>query len=166
MQNLILNSITKIDKIIFMKYLSPFIIVLLMSCGPKSPIVVKNDPELQNIISQFFEKYQKYGSTDAVDFIFKTNDDVTKSQLTELEDKLSSLSLLAGRYNGYEQITIQKTSKSLIYYSFLVKHEKQPIRFIFIFYKPKDKWKIYKFKFDDQLHTELEQSGKVYFLQN
>jgi len=149
-----------------MKYLFPFIILLLMSCAPKSSVVVTNDPELERLISQFFQKYEKDGPTEAVDFIFKTNRDVTKSKLTELQDKLSSISLLAGRYNGYEQITVQKSSRSLVYYSYLVKHEKLPIRFIFIFYKPKDKWIIYKFKFDDELDTELEQSGKVYLIQN
>jgi len=68
-------------------------------------------------------------------------------------------------YEGYELIITQHATKSLILMSYLVKHEILPFRIIFIFYKPNNEWKIYKFKIDDQFDAELEDFGKFFFLQ-
>lgn len=45
-----------------------------------------------------------------------------------------------GKYYGYEIITTKKFSESFELHSYLVKSDRQPIRFIFKFYKPNDKW--------------------------
>ncbi|RWU09954.1 hypothetical protein [Pedobacter chitinilyticus] len=145
-----------------MKYIIASFLLVLTSCGNIKPKEKTEDPNLQKLMDTFFEKY-KTNPGEAIDFIFKTNTDIAADQVKELKEKLSTISLLAGEYHGQEQITSQKATSSLVYFSFLVKHDK-PIRFIFMFYKPKDKWKIYKFKFDDQVDTELEESGKVYFI--
>lgn len=146
------------------KYYFIILIFFLSSCKIKSTQSANEDLEIQKIIAIFFEKYKANNTSEAIDFLFDSNSNINKSQIQNLKDKLSSAGLLAGKFNGYEQITTQKASPSLIYYSFLVKHDIQPIRFNFMFYKPKDKWEIYKFKFDDQVDKELEESGKVYFL--
>jgi len=148
-----------------MRYIIPFLLIFIVSCREKSQNVPDKNPELENLASLFFEKYRNNSPGEAVDFIFSKNQGVTKDQLLNVKDKLSSFSNLAGAYNGYELITTQYATKSLILMSYLVKHEIQPYRIIFIFYKPKNEWKIYKFKIDDQLDAELEDSGKVYFLQ-
>ena len=155
---------TKIS-LMFRVYLS-VLIVFLGSCNSKPTVkTVKDYPELNKIIATFFEKYGNGTPDQAVNYLFETNRDVNIAQLKETRDKLSSVSLLAGIYNGYEIITVQNRSASLVYYSYLVKHDKQPLRLTFIFYKPKGEWKALRFKFDDEVTTELEQSGKLYFLQ-
>ena len=145
-----------------MKYIVTSLLLLLISCSNTKPQEKTEDPTLQKLMDIFFDKY-KTNPKEAVDFIFGTNTDILPDQVKELKDKLSTINLLAGNFYGQELITSQKASSSLVYFSFLVKHDK-PIRFIFMFYKPKDKWKIYKFKFDDQVDAELEESGKVYFI--
>ncbi|TKC04487.1 hypothetical protein FA048_19555 [Pedobacter polaris] len=145
-----------------MKYIIASFLLVLISCGNTNPQEKTEDPNLQKLMDTFFEKY-KTNPGEAVDFIFGTNTDIAPEQVKELKEKLSTISVLAGKFYGQEQITSQKATSSLVYFSFLVKHDK-PIRFIFMFYKPKDKWKIYKFKFDDQVDAELEESGKVYFI--
>ncbi len=145
-----------------MKYIIASFLLVLTSCGNIKPKEKAEDPNLQKLMDTFFEKY-KTNPGEAIDFIFKTNTDIAPDQVKELKEKLSTISLLAGEYHGQEQITSQKATSSLVYFSFLVKHDK-PIRFIFMFYKPKDKWEIYKFKFDEQVDAELEESGKVYFI--
>ncbi|MGE6218440.1 hypothetical protein ACQKCH_01340 [Nubsella zeaxanthinifaciens] len=145
-----------------MKYIIASFLLLLISCGNTRPQEKTEDPNLKKLMDTFFEKYRS-NPDEAIDFIFATNTDIQPGQIKELKEKLSTISVLAGKFYGQEQITSQKATSSLVYFSFLVKHDK-PIRFIFMFYKPKDKWKIYKFKFDDQVDGELEESGKVYFI--
>lgn len=120
------------------------------------------DPKLDKLLVTFFDKYKK-ASSEAVDYIFDTNKEFSKEQISELKMNLETTQSMVGKYHGNERITIQKTSDSFVYVSYLVKHDK-PIRFIFLFYKPSGSWQLYKFKYDDQVDEELEESGKVYFL--
>nr|WP_276900029.1 hypothetical protein [Pedobacter kyonggii] len=124
----------------------------------------KSEEILHTTLDSFFKIYKETGSAKAVDFIFGSDSGATPEQLSELKDRLAKLALVAGNFEGYESITQQRIGESLVYYSYLVKHDIQPIRFIFIFYKAKDKWRIYKFKFDDEVDTELEEAGKLYFV--
>lgn len=147
-----------------LNFIIAYSLLILTSCRSTNSQVKNENPELIKRIDVFFEKYKKNATSDAIDFIFDSTKDVSPEQLKELKEKLSSINLTMGKFNGYEQITIQSTSPSFIYYSYLVKYDIKPVRFIFIFYKPDDQWKLYKFKYDDKIDTELEQSGEIYFL--
>jgi len=43
----------------------------------------------------------------------------------------------------------------------MVKYDKQPVRFIFIYYRPKDVWKIYTFQFNTNMDEELTSAAGV-----
>jgi hypothetical protein len=49
-------------------------------------------------------------------------------------------------------------------YSYLVKYDRQPLRFIFKFYKPNDKWVLYSYALDDSLDDEIQEAAKLYYL--
>ncbi len=114
------------------------------------------------LIDTFFKKYKDGGTSPAIDFIFGTNKLFTDTtQIATLKSKLEALRQNIGKYIGHELIVQKTASTSLVFYSYLVKHENQPIRFTFMFYKPKSDWVLYRFKFDDQMDTELEEAGKI-----
>jgi hypothetical protein len=69
-----------------------------------------------------------------------------------------------GKYYGNELITKKQFSESFVLYSYVFKYDRQPIRFIFKFYKPNDKWMLYSMKIDRDLDDEIEQSAKLYYL--
>ncbi|WP_209405780.1 hypothetical protein [Pseudozobellia sp. WGM2] len=48
--------------------------------------------------------------------------------------------------------------------SYLVKFDRQPIRFTFQFYKPYNQWRTHRFKYDGNVDEEIEESAKVYYL--
>ncbi|RYF15384.1 MAG: hypothetical protein EOO42_17140 [Flavobacteriales bacterium] len=137
-----------------------FIIPLLLAFVSCGNVKSEENPELKKTIETFFLKYAT-NSSQALDYIFQVNQEVSSDQLNELKDKLSNVNSLAGKYHGYENLTIKKATPSFIYMSYLVKHDR-PVRFVFMFYKANDKWSLYKFKFDDQIGTELEESGKIF----
>jgi len=114
------------------------------------------------IIDTFFKKYKDDGTSPAIDYLFATNKLFTDTvQIGILKGKLDALRQSVGNYTGKEIIVQKSAAPSLIFYAYLVKHEKSPIRFTFMFYKPKNEWVLYRFKYDDQIDAELEDAGKI-----
>jgi len=106
-------------------------------------------------IETFFKKY-KTNADSAVDYIFGTNKlFATNPQITLLKSKIDSLQISLGKYEGKELISEKSSSPSLVLYSYLVKHENQPIRFTFIMYKAQNDWVLYRFNYDDQMDLEV-----------
>ncbi|MBW8331828.1 MAG: hypothetical protein K0M40_07400 [Prolixibacteraceae bacterium] len=120
----------------------------------------------QKIIDNFFSTYQKDPGR-AVKEMYKTNvwTERITDDINDVANKVNGFSKdVMGQFNGYEQITTKKFSDSFVLYSYLVKYDRQPIRFTFKFYKPKDDWVLYAFQFDDSFDEEIEEAAKLYYL--
>jgi len=113
-------------------------------------------------IDGFFKRY-KASPDSAIDYIFGTNKLFARnsSQINVLKMKVDSLQLSLGKYTGKELISERSASPSLVIYSYLVKHENQPIRFTFIFYKAQNDWALYRFNFDDSMDQEMFDAVKI-----
>lgn len=112
-------------------------------------------------IETFFKKY-KTSCDSAIDYIFSTNKLFTnQSQINLLKSKLDSLQLSLGPFIGRELIAEKSATNSLVIYSYIVKHENQPVRFIFMFYKPHNDWELYRFNYDDSMDVEMLESVKI-----
>ena len=113
------------------------------------------------ILDGFFKRY-KTSADSAVDYLFGTNKYFSNpGGIAQLKAKLDSMRLSLGAYVGHELIVQKTASPSLILYSYLVKHDIQPVRFTFIFYKPHSDWVFYRFLFDDQMDLEMEDGAKI-----
>ena|ERR1700749_1125031 len=114
------------------------------------------------IIENFFKKYKTANADSAIDYLFGTNKYFNNPRgANQLKARLDSMRISLGDYIGKELIVQKSASPSLILYSYLVKHEVQPVRFIFIFYKPHNDWVFYRFLFDDQMDLEMEDGAKI-----
>lgn len=116
----------------------------------------------QSYIDGFFKRY-KASPDSAIDYIFGTNKLFARntSQISVLKMKIDSLQLSLGKYTGKELISERSASPSLVIYSYLVKHENQPVRFTFIFYKAQNDWALYRFNFDDSMDQEMFEAVKI-----
>ena len=140
-----------------MKKLSVLFLLLIWSihCFPQS------DPE--QLIEEFFRTYQAGKPNEAIDNLYASNawkNDIQES-ITNLKETFASLEGTVGKYNGHLLIAKRDLVGTYIIYSYLVKYERQPIRFYFEFYKPSDTWHIYSFSFDDDVDDELAESMKI-----
>lgn len=138
------------------------LIVLLISIADN--IYAQSNP--QALIDTFFVTYEKDAGK-AVKELYATNkwtervkDDIDKVIATVNGFTESYM----GKYYGYEIITKKKFSESFELYSYLIKYDRQPIRFIFKFYKPNDKWVLYSYALDDNLDDEIQEAAKLYYL--
>lgn len=135
-----------------------FIALLSTNCYPQMGY--------EKIVTDFFETYAT-NPEKALDDIFKTNDWLMKNQdgITSVKSKLNLNIELMGEYCGYEKIIKRQLGKSMVLESYLVKYERQPLRFTFKFYKAKDTWILFNFQFDEDADDELEESAKIYFIE-
>ncbi|MEO6149786.1 MAG: hypothetical protein ABIN95_08930 [Mucilaginibacter sp.] len=112
------------------------------------------------LIEKFFKDY-KESSDAAVKNIFTTNPNIDPAKFSELISKMDKAREVVGKYQGKELIVQKKAGISLVVYSYLVKHEIQPLRYTFMFYKPKNEWMIYRLYFDDSVESELQEATKL-----
>ena len=61
-----------------------------------------------------------------------------------------------GAPSGYEFIKEEKAGSSLLRYTFIVRYEKAPLRWLFTFYRAEKGWVITDFKFDGNLGALFE----------
>lgn len=121
----------------------------------------------KEIVSKFFTEYQKDGVSKALDNLYSNNEWMSRATdaITNLKQQLNTLNKdYVGNYYGYELIVEKRLSDSFILMSYLVKYDRQPIRFTFQFYKPDTEWRTHSFKYDGTIDDEIEESAKVYYL--
>jgi hypothetical protein len=144
-------------KIFMRKLLFLGLILFFISCKA-------NSDTPQKIISNFFEIYETKKINDALNYIFQTNEYLTKHSQIELEhvkESLHSLLDVIGNYYGYEILSQNSIGENIIHYCYIVKYDTQPVRFNFIFYKPSDTWVLYNFNFDNNIMDELDEVIKI-----
>jgi hypothetical protein len=114
------------------------------------------------ISKKFFELYATK-PMDAIDYIFadvKKNKQINED-ITAIKKNLKVTIDQDGEYYGYELITEKGVGSNFKLLSYMVKYDKQPVRFIFIYYRPKDVWKIYTFQFNTNMDEELTNAAAV-----
>ena len=124
----------------------------------------QSNPE--DLINTFFKEYAKSPSK-AVEDIYASNPWTAriKDGIETMKNEVNKYTVdYVGKYYGYELIVKKQLSESFILYSYMVKYDRQPMRFIFKLYKPNDKWTLYAFKIDSDLDDEIEQAAKLYYL--
>ncbi|WHF52404.1 hypothetical protein QGN23_03770 [Chryseobacterium gotjawalense] len=95
----------------------------------------------------------------AVDELFKSNIWLTRVQdnIDNLKSEVEKLNEDSfGKYYGFEKINEVKFNDTYTVLSFLAKFDRQPIRFVFKFYKPNDKWMIHSLTYDTDFDDDLE----------
>ncbi|TPG66658.1 hypothetical protein [Hymenobacter nivis] len=117
----------------------------------------------ESIVAEFFKEYPK-GPAKAVETLYATNPWSTRNRdgIEQIKSEVNKLTLdYVGKYHGYEPITKRHAGNSFALHSYLVRYDRQPLRFTFEFYKADDKWIVYAFKFDSNIDDELEESAKL-----
>ena len=98
-------------------------------------LFAQNSP--QDLINTFFTTYKKDAGK-AVKELYATNKwtERIKDDIDKIIGTVNGFTeSYTGKYYGYEIITKKKFAESFELHSYMVKYERQPIRFIFKFYK-------------------------------
>ncbi|MEM7511250.1 MAG: hypothetical protein AAF388_09990 [Bacteroidota bacterium] len=140
------------------------IVLSILTLTLSSSILAQTPTEL---VESFFADYEEKGGSFALGKLYSTNKWMERNadQAASVKSQLDGLNEeFVGKYYGFEIIVRKDFTKSYSLLSCLAKFDRQPVRFIFHFYRPKDKWAIYAFKFDDNFGAEIEEAAKLYYL--
>ena len=133
--------------------LFPLLLMFVFSFAQTSP---------DDIVTKFFDLYKKEGSDKAVDYIFATNKYAQNSQaaIDQLKSNLKQTIAIDGPFWGYELLSKKTAGNNFTMLTFLVKHDRDPLTFRMVFYRPHDVWQVQNFKFDNKMDDELEEASK------
>jgi ABC-type transporter MlaC component len=138
-------------------------LIALLFCSLNA--FAQNDP--QKMIDEFFKLYKEKSSDAALDYLFGTNKWISESkeQIENVKFKINSTVVKSmGDYFGFDLITKKTAGSKLTYYTYLLRNDRQPIRFNFLFYNPNGQWRLQNFSFDDSIKDDLVESSKAYRL--
>lgn len=119
----------------------------------------------QDILDTFFETF-KTNPTDAVDYLYGTSKwiDGDGDAVRQIKARFSNIEELLGEYVGEEVLSKARLGTSYVSYVYFAKFERQPLRLSFEFYKAKDDWAIFSFKFDDSFGDDFEEVTKYIYM--
>lgn len=140
---------------------------LMLFCLLTSSLTVCAQDDPQKIIDQFFTLYKTKGANEAVDYIFSNNKwivEESKDQIETVKFKLNGTLKLLGKYYGFDLVNKKTIGEHMALYTFMVRYDRQPLRFSLLFYKPSNEWTLYNFSYDDGFGEELKEAAKVYRL--
>ncbi len=136
-----------------------FSLLTLLAIGQDTP---------EQMIKTFFQEYQTKTPEVTLDNLYTHMPWAEKvsDALGKMKTQFSGLQNLVGDYIGYDLITKKDLLDRFVIYTYLVRFDRQPVRFIFQFYKPKDKWDLFGFSYDDSFGDELKEATKLYNLKS
>lgn len=112
----------------------------------------------EEIVLKFFTIYKTDSISNAITYLFTTNKYAADVQpdITNLKDKLYSTHLAMGRYTGYSLLSTKNIGNDIILMTYIVKYQKLPLFFKFLFYRPEGSWQIQDLGFDNKIDAELK----------
>lgn len=140
-------------------------LIITMTFLTFAAVVAQMTPK--EIVTKFFTEYEASGASAALDNLYATNPWMQRNTdaVTNLKSQMEGLNEdFVGKYHGYELIVEKKFSDSYLLLSYLVKFDRQPIRYIFQFYKPEDTWRLHSFEFDGEVDEEIKEASRMYYL--
>jgi len=145
-----LQEITSMSR----KYLLSFCILFLFTrhvFGQTVPLEIAN---------KFFSTYNNVGPSNAIDSLFTTNVYAAdfKKEVDALKNKIQENLSSIGKFTGYQLLETKSAGKDLILLVFIAKHERLPLIFKMLFYKPLDKWEIQDLSFDNNVDEVLREA--------
>ncbi|WP_296697557.1 hypothetical protein, partial [Thiocapsa sp. UBA6158] len=88
------------------------------------------------------------------------------ADLDSLKAEFSKINTHAGAFIKSDPLADYRLGTSLRTLVILAKHEKEPIRFLFQFYKPRDHWQMTGLDFDNDLFEAIKQTARAVHLKS
>lgn len=118
------------------------------------------------MIDQFFEDYIELGPEKSLDNLYSTMPWVESIQddVDKLKAQFTDLKNVVGDYYGHDLMAQKVLANNFSIHIYFVRFDRQPVRFIFRFYRPDKAWGLYGFSYDDSLDADLEEAVRLEYI--
>lgn len=111
-------------------------------------------------VQTFFTQLSQKNPDEAAKTLVGTRDvgrfeDLT-DQLKKLKSSLTGLSTKVGPYAGNEQIAEKAIGSRFVHVQYLAYFEREPVHFIFSFYRYKKEWQVFDFSFNYKFSEQVK----------
>jgi hypothetical protein len=136
------------------------LVTLLMAAAflaGASPVAAQ-DASYRKTVETFFTLIEAGKSDEAVEFLYSSNPWMARSAdaVAQVRTRLKELPSVVGTLRNRELLQERVVGSRFVYLSYLAAYERQPIRFVFQFYRPEAEWMTFGFSFDDKLDDDVE----------
>ncbi len=117
----------------------------------------------QELLDTFFDLYKNKGYVVALKYTMSTNKWIPPAGvemdniIVKLEKEIKNM----GDYQGFEELRRKTLGSRLVYVSYLVYYQRDPVRFTFALYKNGTSWEISDFQYDFTFDKEVAESMKL-----
>lgn len=131
------------------------------SLKPNEQAMKQNSVE--QLIYEFFEIYETQSPLAAMQYAFSTNSYFTEDDegVGRLTGQLKGILQIVGNYCSHEKTAERSLGNKLKLMTYLAYYDRQPLRFTFELYKPRDQWFFLHVSFDDKYSEDLKNSVAV-----
>lgn len=137
------------------------LILVFLTIFTSSITNIKAQSSEKDIPKEFFKIFET-NPLKAMDYAFSTNKWMERNVdgIESVKTKFKDIVPLIGKYYGFELIAEKSIGANLKLQSYLARYDRQPVRFTFILYKPRDKWQVQNLNWDVNVEDEIEESAK------
>lgn len=127
-----------------------------------TPGIIRAQQSAEDVTAQFFQLFQSKGVDEAVDYIYATNKWLVseKSTSDNIKMQLKKGIAIIGQYYGYELIEKKSLGDSYVMLSYMLRYDRQPIKFTFILYRPNKTWQIQNMKPVDRFEDDFDKAPR------
>lgn len=113
-------------------------------------------------IDDFFGRFARGELNEAVDKLYGPNDwiPLDGDGVRNIKAQFQGIGEMVGGYTGQVKIGELKIADRLVHVTYLVLFERQPLRFEFEYYRPRDEWMIFSFEFDADFDDDLQAEAR------
>ncbi|MCX7953685.1 MAG: hypothetical protein N3A01_00680 [Bacteroidales bacterium] len=131
-----------------------FIITLLLGTIIKS----KSQQTPEMVADSFFYYFKNKNIESAIKYIFSTNKYLVQfpEVVNTLKAKFDKALPILGNFHQYQLYLKKEITNNFVQLGYLMIFDRQPIKILFLLYKPVDKWQIQDMRFDDKLEDVIE----------
>ncbi len=135
-----------------------FAVILLMPAPARA-----QEAAYADIVDRFFALVQAGQTDEAVEFLYSSNPWMQRAAdaVEQVRAQLKGLPTLVGQLQGFELLQTKTLGTRFVYLSYMALYDRQPIRFIFEFYRPAEEWMTFGFSFDQDLDDDVEAAARL-----
>lgn len=114
-------------------------------------------------IDAFFARLAAGEPGEAIEGLYAASPwmDELSDQVSELKSQFVSFTGFAGAYLGQDELAEERVSDRFVYRWHLVYFERQPLQVHFSFYRPRDRWVVFQFAYEEAVTALAKERART-----